>query len=363
MKYGVSIVIPTWNGRPLLQRFLPSVVTAARRYCEQSGSPIEVIIVDDCSMDDTASWLREQKFEEEKSRPSRKPLDPANGSSSLGLRLIKNESNVGFGESCNRGFTAATFELVLLLNNDVQVEPDLVAPLVRHFGDSSVFAVHCRVTNLEDGRVCGTAKVGGFSRGFIRVHQSYIPSARPNSGGPYYSLFAGGGSAMFDRLKLQQIGGFEPLLSPFYWEDVELSYRAWKRGYTVLYEPAAAVRHQVSSTIGRLSRRLVRRIEQRNRLIYHWIHLHDTTLLASHVIWITLLALSAPIRLKPGFLLSVVDGLRVLSEVRKRRHQEKASAVRTDREVISLFAALSRRPDLTIYDDLEQLEVVTRPIE
>jgi GT2 family glycosyltransferase len=164
-------------------------------------------------------------------------------------------------------------------------------------------------------------------------------------------MFAGGGSAMFNRTLFLELGGFEPLLSPFYWEDVELSYRAWKRGYRVAYEPRSIARHRISSTIGQLDKGLVRAVQQRNRLIYHWIHLHDRGMLASHLVWVALLAVTAPIRLKPGFVKALADALRKLPEVRARRRIEKKHAKLSDREVFEVFREMEERPELVCYDD------------
>ena len=161
---------------------------------------------------------------------------------------------------------------------------------------------------------------------------------------------------MIDREKFLEIGGFEPLLSPFYWEDVELSYRAWKRGYTVLYEPQAVTRHRISSTIGKLKRSKVKRIEQRNRLIYHWINLHDTRMFVSHALWVLLLALTAPLRFKPGFISSLVAALKSLPRIRARRREEKQAARRSDRDVFNTFALLERRGHVFVYDDYEELQ-------
>lgn len=160
---------------------------------------------------------------------------------------------------------------------------------------------------------------------------------------------------MFDRRKFLELGGFEPLLSPFYWEDVELSYRAWKRGYSIVYEPRSVVRHLVSSTIGKLNRRKVRTIEQRNRLVYHWIDLHDRPMLFSHAVWVLLLAVTAPLRLKPEFVSSCVAALKLLPQIRERRREERLKARRTDREVLSVFSRLVRRPDLLVYDHYAEL--------
>jgi GT2 family glycosyltransferase len=231
--------------------------------------------------------------------------------------------------------------------------------LARNFADPSLFAAHCRVFDLRDGLECGSGKMGEFARGFIRVHRSYttrIDGLHSPRTSPLYSMFAGGGSSMYDRKKLISIGGFDDIYAPFYWEDVELSYRAWKRGYSIVYEPAAVARHQISSTIGRLDQHSVRRIQQRNRLVYHWVHLQDRTLIASHVVWVLVLALTAPFRLKPGFLLSLWDALRLLPKILKRRKEEQLAALRTDKQVFSVFRTLAQEANIRAYDRREQLQ-------
>src|ERR1700754_3445972 len=289
MASGVSIVIPTWNGLELLKRFLPSVLAAALRYTESLHAPTELIIVDDASSDATLAWLVEQGFEEKAAGRDRRAEDewlqaedenrhvdaewqalqsqaraanggwpPGNGAAAARppdedafdelpttqLWFLRNETNCGFGETCNRGIAAATWPLIFLLNNDVEIDADAIAPLVENFAEASVFAAHCRVFELESSRECGTGKLGSFARGFIRVHRSYAAAGRratsnraarshaksprmnaeANGDAPLYSMFAGGGSSMFDRDKFLALGGFDELLSPFYWEDVELSY-------------------------------------------------------------------------------------------------------------------------------------------
>lgn len=411
MTRGVSIVIPTWNGLELLKRFLPTVIEAAIQYAKQTGAPTQIIIVDDGGVDDSVEWLRGQGFVEVRegargrggegetgrggegetgrggeggSGGAEEPRGMGDGGNSAAqiinsesdasghhepapsLKVIRSEINRGFGEACNSGFEAASYPFVFLLNNDVEVDVNSIVPLVENFADPSVFAAHCRVFELSSRRECGTGKLGSFARGFIRVHRSYVPGSVNDRGqaehgalgsrAPLYSMFAGGGSAMFDREKFIEIGGFERLLSPFYWEDVELSYRAWKRGYTVLYEPRSVTRHRVSSTISKLDQRAVRRVEQRNRLIYHWIHLHERSMMVSHVLWVLLLAVTAPLRLKPAFISSCIAALKLLPEIRKRRREEKRAARRSDLDVLDIFESLEQRVDVFAYDDYAELE-------
>src|SRR5215813_12268006 len=377
---NVSIVIPSWNGLEFLKRFLPSVIAAAVHYQEELGAQTEIVIVDDGSTDDSVDWLLGQGFEDctgltKRYEPSRSEIISANASSvqtnevlvprssAPVLKLIRNEMNQGFGPTCNRGFELATHPLVFLLNNDVEVDVNAIAPLVENFTNDSVFAVHCRVFDLESGQECGSGKIGGFSSGFIRVHRSYVNvrQIRPDVGIESaqqrgdYSIFATGGSAMFDRESLLQIGAFDPLLAPIYWEDVDTSYRAWKRGYSIFYEPRSVVHHRVSSTMRKVNQRRLNRLKQRNRLICHWVNLHDRKLMLSHLIWVILLAISAPLRLQPGFLLSVWAALMRLPAILKRRAEERQAMRRNDSGVFEIFASLEKRPDIFCYDSYDEL--------
>src|ERR1051325_4935961 len=106
MKENVSIVIPTWNGLPLLKRFLPSVVAAADRYTDRSGAEVEIIVADDGSTDATGEWLESISV-------------GGHGEAPLRLRYVKNERNLGFSAACNQGAATARHPLILLLNNDV----------------------------------------------------------------------------------------------------------------------------------------------------------------------------------------------------------------------------------------------------
>jgi GT2 family glycosyltransferase len=253
----------------------------------------------------------------------------------------------------------AAFPFVWLLNNDVEVDPDAVDVLASAFGDdtdSTLLAVHSRMVDLATNREVGTGKMGGFGRGFLRVHRSYV--ARPSAPGPFWSMFATGGSAMFRRALFLDLGGFDPIFAPFYLEDVELSYRAWKRGFTVRYEPRSVVRHQFSSTIAPLAGNQVERISQRNRLLFHWIHLHDRRFFRAHLFWVAVLVVTAPITLKTGFLRGFVDALQQIRTVRRRRRTERERAVRADRDVLQMFHDLDASGRIRSYDDPKELESI-----
>ncbi len=274
---GVSIVIPSWNGRALLEQFLPSVVNAADAFEAVCRQATEIVVTDDASTDETTAWLS-----------ARFPQ----------VRCESSQQRQGFAPTANRGVRAARYALVYLVNNDVALEPGTLPPLAAHFADSGVFAVASQVYDYSTGVLRGAGQLGEFRRGFLGIHRRYFvpsPAAIPQSGTPFLTMFASGGSSLFNREKFLSLGGFDEWFAPFGWEDVELSLRAWKRGFEVRYEPQSAVWHQFSSTIApRFSRRRVRAIYERNRLLAHWLHLDTPAQAAAHAFFLLLKLLASP---------------------------------------------------------------------
>src|SRR3954463_665600 len=113
---GASVVIPNWNGRDLLEKYLPSVLEAM--------GDNEVIVVDNGSTDGSTAFVSE-RF------PS--------------VKVLALPANLGFGGGSNAGFRAASNDVVVLLNSDMRVEPDFLAPLLAGFTDELVFAVSCQI--------------------------------------------------------------------------------------------------------------------------------------------------------------------------------------------------------------------------
>ena len=68
-----------------------------------------------------------------------------------------------------------------------------------------------------------------------------------------------------------ELGGFDPLFRPAYYEEVDLSYRAWKRGWKVIYEPSSEMIHRRAATLGKQhSKRQLRRLILRNQILFNY---------------------------------------------------------------------------------------------
>ncbi|HUR26872.1 MAG TPA: glycosyltransferase, partial [Planctomycetota bacterium] len=96
--------------------------------------------------------------------------------------------------------------------------------------------------------------------------------------------FAVGGAFLFRRELFLELGGFDPAFEPFYLEDLDLGWRAWKAGFTCLYVGSSVVEHRHRATIGALvPEPVVLAAIERNRLLFHWKHVDDPRLLEEHV--------------------------------------------------------------------------------
>src|SRR5205807_3502308 len=93
-------------------------------------------------------------------------------------------------------------------------------------------------------------------------------------------LYGCGGAAAWNRAKFVALDGFDSLYLPGYWEDLDLSWRGWKKGWRCVYEPSSVVYHAGGATFDHQSGR-VRTLQVRNEFLFHWKNL-DRSLLAVH---------------------------------------------------------------------------------
>lgn len=327
---GLSIVIPNWNGRALLEKFLPSVVQSARAFEAASGQPSEVLVADDASTDDSESWLRAHF---------------------PGVRFETGSRQQGFAPTANRGVRAARFPLVYLVNSDVALAPDTLPPLAVHFRDENVFAVTGNAYDFATGILRGAGQRGAFRRGFLRVHSRFFVPSPSAETQPLLTIFATGGSSLFDRAKFLALGGLNEMLAPYGWEDVELSLRAWKRGFEIRYEPRSAIWHQFSSTIGASApRRRVSAAYERNRLLMQWLHLDTRGQTAAHALALAGKLAASPLAGHLEYWQAFGQAWALRKEVRAQRTQLQRAQRRTLAEVFRQIEAQMSRPEVQRLD-------------
>jgi GT2 family glycosyltransferase len=311
----LSIVIPTWRGRHLLESYLPSVIAASDTYRQSRKAETEIIVVEDAGGDDTVSWLRSSYARQ--------------------VRLVEHEKNLGFCSACQTGFLQSRFPTVLLLNNDVRLKTDCIAPMMEHFDDPGVFAVTGKMFNQKGDVFCNGGKIARFRRGMWSSYKNYdvLPSAPVSF---LLSFAAIGAFSAYDREKFLSIGGFDPLIAMF--EDIEISYRAWKRGWSIRYEPRSIAYHDASQTMKRrYQKRSLDLLSRRSRILMHWILLHDRSMFRLHLVSMAGRLLTSWVWLDWPFYWAVFTGLQNIAAVRRKRKENRRAAVRSDRELVRLL--------------------------
>lgn len=182
------------------------------------------------------------------------------------LVLVENKKNLGFGESINMGVKKAKGEYLMLLNNDVLLSNNNYQLAINHFRNNpSLFAVSF-AQKEKDGTVVGKNHLY-WRKGFYQHER--IKDNIPGENG-----WAEGGSCLIDKKKFLALGGFDKIYAPFYWEDIDLSQRARKKGWSIIFNPKIEVIHHHESTIGKYyDQKKIEIIAFRNQLIFTWKNL------------------------------------------------------------------------------------------
>ena len=151
------------------------------------------------------------------------------------------------------------------------------------------------------------------------------------------TLYADGGAAAFNVAKWRALGGLDPMYSPGYGEDLDLSYRAWKRGWRVAYEPASVVHHARGGTFPSVyTREALRRITLRNRLLFMWANVGDAGAVAGHLAGLLLRKLGAAATGDRIFFGALMGGVDRSPQAFARRSADRPAWTRSDAEVLAV---------------------------
>lgn len=240
---AVSVVIPVFNKVEYTAACLLSILA------HPPAVSFEVIVVDDASTDATAALL------------GRWP----------GLRHVRNAANLGFVGSCNHGASVARGAFVYFLNNDTNVLAGWLDELHRTFAE------------VPDAGVVGSKLV--FPDGFLQESGgiiwrdgsgwNYGRDSRPDDCHTSYLRevdYVSGASLMVPLALFRDLGGFDTLYAPAYYEDTDLAFRVRARGLRVLVQPASIVIHYEGATSGRdLAQGMKRhQVVNREKFVARW---------------------------------------------------------------------------------------------
>ncbi len=218
----VSILVPVHNKFALTYHCLASIALAANH------ASYEVIVIDDCSSDKTVD------------------LD----SHISNVRVVRNEQNLGFLRTCNKGAAEARGEYVVLLNNDTEVTSGWLDEMLDAFVRFDGVGMVGSKLIYPDGKlqeaggiVWGTGEPWNLGNGKNPQHPSFTYARQVD--------YLSGASVMISRAVWDQVGGLSDEFAPAYYEDTDLAFKVRAAGFKTVFSPFSIVVHFEGMSNGR----------------------------------------------------------------------------------------------------------------
>jgi GT2 family glycosyltransferase len=211
MSKSLCIAVLNYNGIEFLEELVPSLRAALKEW----GKPVRVVILDNHSTAPVREWAE------------------ANCPEFEFILAKKNQ----FLFSYNDLISSRSEDIFILLNNDIKVDKDFIAPLVKHFDSDDVFSVGATSMDWEGRKYTTGPWFLGIRKGL------YFWDCRLEDQRLCHTLLTVGGHMAVDREKFLELGGFNFLFYPAYCEETELCLKAWRRGWRCIFEPQSLVYH------------------------------------------------------------------------------------------------------------------------
>ena len=205
---NTSVVIVTYNHGNFIKKCLESIAV---------DTALEIIVVDNCSSDDTVNIVKEFPF----------------------VKLVKNEDNMGYGNGVNIGIKYSKRKYVVVLNPDVKVEKNSIEELIKPLKDQKGL-ITVPKTLLYDGSKINTC--GNIAHFTGLTFTLGLGEDKNAFNKPMYATGLSGVGFAIERDLYLKLGGFDESFF-LYMEDAELSWNIQSKGLKILYVPSSVIYH------------------------------------------------------------------------------------------------------------------------
>jgi GT2 family glycosyltransferase len=249
---SVAVVILNWNGRSFLEKFLPSV-------CRSTYGNLQLVLADNASTDDSVAFVAEHYPQ---------------------IRIIQNPRNDGFAGGYNDALQQVQADIYVLLNQDVEVEPGWIEPVVALMQqDTRIAACQPKMRAYKEpedfeyaGAAGGWMDILGYT--FCRGRILYTTEKDNGQYDDVKDIFWATGAALFIRSACyHQVGGFDRDFFA-HMEEVDLCWRLQRAGYRICYCPDSRVFHVGGGSLPQGNPRKLY-LNFRNNLMMLWKNLHS----------------------------------------------------------------------------------------
>lgn len=236
----ISFITLNFNNTPVTCEFLESTKNL-------TYTNYEIIVVDNASKEDPTPIFKEQF-------PN--------------VRVVRSDKNLGFTGGNNLGMEHAKGELFFIINNDTEVTPGMLEPLVEVFEKDSTVGVVCPKIRYWDQKdmlqYCGYTEINPYTGRNQCIGLYEIDHGQHDTGG--YTQYAHGAAMLVKREVADRTQGFAELFF-IYYEELDWSSRIRRAGYNIFYEPKSLIYHKESVTMGKESP-LKAYYHNRNRVLF-----------------------------------------------------------------------------------------------
>ncbi|MGD1146382.1 MAG: glycosyltransferase family 2 protein [Thermoanaerobaculaceae bacterium] len=338
---STTVLVLNFNGRQHLDDCLSSLgsmdvfVPGRPGIVREGTSPVNVWLVDNGSVDGSIEHVARHH-----------PW----------VRVVANESNLGFSRAYNRAAGLCETRWIAFLNNDTRVTTHWISALhaaAQRHPDAA--AVVSRIMSWDEERIDFVGADTYFT-GHALQHEVGAPAGRRRFA-ERPVLFGCAGALMFRRDLFLELGGFDPAYFSFF-EDVDLGWRAALMGHETWFAPDAVVRHRLHATWGGGVSSRSRYLVERNALFTIFKNYSDArmgviVLTSAALTFMRALHASPTLNLLASprvsgdtlaHLLAVAGLLSFGGELRDRRHNVQAGRCRDDGEILDLFGEVDSPP-------------------
>jgi GT2 family glycosyltransferase len=217
----VSVVVLNYNGAHLLSDCLESLLA-------QNDSNQEILVVDNASIDNSKDVVHQYAC----------------------VQWIGLQINGGLGPGYNAGAREAKGDKLFFVNNDMRFAPDCILRLTEAFQDAEILAADPLQMDWEGKRVIHGAhrfQMGWRHLSYGVPFMALVPGHLAPNDRRTEAPFGCAGAIMFDREKFEALGGFDPTFFLDY-EDLDICWRGWLRGWKTLFIPEARLYHKVGES-------------------------------------------------------------------------------------------------------------------
>lgn len=239
----VSFIIVNYNGKHHLKECFETIYDL-----DYPKEKLEIVMVDNGSKDGSIEFVK-KNFSK--------------------VKIIKNESNLGFAKPNNQGAAIAEGEYLALINNDMRVNKDWLRTMLKTLedaGDESYACVGSKILNWDGTKLDfagGAVNFMGF--GYQDDYGMPIKEANSKYNTDRDILFACGGALLIDKKVFLEIGGFDEDYFAYY-EDTDLGWRLWVLGYKVRFSANSICYHKHNSTSKSFNQNKMKALFERNAL-------------------------------------------------------------------------------------------------